>query len=411
MPKPVYRAPKPDFECEGVKLYCGDCLKVLPRLREKFTACVCDPPYGTRFMNKRWDYSLPSVSIWQECLQVLRPGGFLLSFGGCRTYHRLVCNIEDAGFVIHPLLAWVFGSGFPKATNLSKQIDKAAGAEREVVGKYQLPDVADGLRKKGRECTNTSEVGVFGASGQQEITTPATEAAKLWDGWFYGLQSLKPALEPICMAQKPYDGKPVKSIVEQGCGALNVDGCRVGGPPRTTHVGGNKTGSRSGSVAYGQYSEGIQSDSPSGRWPANLIHDGSEEVVGLFPETKSGTGAIRKNALGQFGLGGDGVANVEYGDSGSAARFFYCAKANKKDRTCNGKVENSHPTVKPRSLMEWLCKLVTPPENGLILDPFMGSGSTGIGAILSGNQFVGIENDEDSFNTAVERIEAALAEV
>lgn len=412
----------------GIALYLGDCLDVMKTLPENSVdAVVTDPPYSYKFMSKKWDADLPGIEIWKECIRLLKPGGFLLSFGGCRTYHRLVCNIEDAGFIIHPLIAWIFGSGFPKAANLSKRIDQKVGEEREVIGTQIVPDIRGGKMHANREK----------GSYEIKISAPASEAAKQWDGFFYGLQALKPAIEPICMAQKPYEGKPVDSILKWNCGALNIGGCQVGSELR-------HNSSASQNKIYGQFQGKEQKGRESvGRWPANVILEGSEEVVSMFPkQVGSGKfimgGPPRSKSLhiGQISGQPRTDAIMNYGDSGSAARFFYCAKSSQADRDSglegmplgdppgSGRSKpapgaksalgqpraNFHPTVKPVDLMQYLCRLVTPP-GGIVLDPFMGSGSTGKGAIHEDMKFVGIEREETYLNIATARIKKAILDV
>jgi len=339
-------------------LHLGDCLKVLREMQDcSIDSIVTDPPYGLSFMGKRWDYDVPSVEIWAECLRVLKPGGHLLAFAGTRTQHRMACRIEDAGFEIRDMIAWVYGSGFPKSLDVSKAIDKAAGAEREVVGEK--------LTGKAR-----TDDGWNGGQQMVPVTAPATPEARQWAGWG---TALKPSLEPITVARKPFKGTVAANVLEHGTGALNVDGCRIDGlkgvpaSPRRGANGGNAGG------VYGKY-EAPPTDTagwnPSaGRWPANLIHDGSDEVVALFPN--------------------------------ETARFFYCAKTSKRERG----EDNNHPTVKPIALMAYLCRLITP-SSGMILDPFMGSGSTGVAAISEGFSFTGIERDSDYFAIARNRINA-----
>ena len=376
-----------------VNLMLGDCLDNLKTLEDNSVdSIVTDPPYGLSFMGKKWDYEVPSVAIWEECLRVLKPGGHLLAFAGTRTQHRMAVNIEDAGFEIRDMIAWVYGSGFPKSHNISKAIDKMAGAEREVIG-------------SGRSGT-TAIWSENGGMGQFNITSPATPEAQQWDGWG---TALKPALEPITVARKPISEKTVAgNVLKYGTGGINVDGCRVG-------------------------NEG-------GRFPANLIHDGSDEVVDLFPNTKSGKPGVHGGVNNGTVYGGiesriPGTPMIGLGDEGSASRFFYCAKASKKDRdegldqmeeqqfvqwqTGNGasgkpssmsegrdtKRKNTHPTVKPTELMRYLVRLVTP-KGGVVLDPFMGSGSTGKAVMLEGFNFLGMELDEDYMEIAKARIEA-----
>jgi site-specific DNA-methyltransferase (adenine-specific) len=300
-----------------VKLILGDCLDKLKDLESNSVdSIVTDPPYGLSFMGQKWDYEVPSVSIWKECLRVLKPGGHLLSFAGSRTYHRMAVNIEDAGFVIRDQIMWVYGSGFPKSHNLKND----------------------------------------------------------HQGWG---TALKPAHEPIVMARKPLEKKTIAdNVLEYGTGAINIHGCRV----------------------------------EEGRWPANFIHDGSEEVLEHFPHTKSGkmgpehnrhTDSSPNGIYGKFDV--NHPLGQTYGDAGSAARFFYVAKTNKKDRG----EDNNHPTVKPTELMRYLCRLVTP-KNGTVLDPFMGSGSTGKAAVLEGFNFTGIELSEEYLNIADKRIKEAI---
>ena len=387
MPKPTY----------SPTLYPLDCRKAARRLRSNtVSAIVTDPPYGLKFMGKEWDHGVPGVQFWQTFLRVCKPGAMLLAFGGTRTYHRLACAIEDAGWEIRDCIMWVYGSGFPKSHNISKSLDKAAGAEREVVG-----------RKTGRAATPVQDIrgGSFaGGHGKNSaidcsaITAPATDAAKLWDGWG---TALKPSYEPVILAMKPLDGTFANNAVKHGVAGINVDGCRI---PGTPHGGGHHAVTIYGSD--GNYIQGPNvPGNPEGRFPANLIHDGSEEVVGLFPKTTSGGGNKSRR--------GDTTANNCYGtydapppdvrciDSGSAARFFYCAKASKAERGEG----NKHPTVKPLDLMSYLCRLVSMPEHkGTLLDPFMGSGSTLLAATCWFDRVIGIDSDEESCKIAANRL-------
>jgi site-specific DNA-methyltransferase (adenine-specific) len=358
-------------------LHHGDCLEVMATMADNSVdAVVTDPPYGLSFMGKRWDYDVPSVEVWAECLRVLKPGGHLLAFAGTRTQHRMAVRIEDAGFEIRDMIAWVYGSGFPKSLDVSKAIDKAAGAEREVVG-------IAGRSGSARACM----AGDF-AGGEYHATAPATPEAQQWQGWG---TALKPALEPITVARKPLIGTVAANVLTHGTGAINVDGCRVDGTPRTTHADGNRQGTHPAPMDWGNRTEHA-APGASGRWPANLIHDGSDEVVAGFPQTTSGdlTPYLNQSRNGHAGVNSEWKTVTRTGDSGSAARFFYCAKASKADRGEG----NTHPTVKPTGLMRYLCRLVTPP-GGIVLDPFMGSGSTGKAAILEGFQFIGIERDAE----------------
>jgi len=376
------------------QLHHGDCLEVLRSMPDcSVDSIVTDPPYGLSFMGKKWDYDVPSVDVWVECLRVLKPGGHLLAFAGTRTQHRMAVKIEDAGFEIRDMIAWVYGSGFPKSLDVSKAIDKAAGAEREVVGRKAVTRVMDG----------SDLVGGNVRAGFVSVTAPSTDAAKEWQGWG---TALKPALEPITVARKPLIGTVAENVLQYGTGAINVDGGRVGtGDDRTS---GGATGKRidadggySGGWGFAQ--DGVKRAS-GGRWPANFIHDGSDEVLGLFPQSKSTGGTNPSNPNVIYGKR-DSLTYFNYGDSGSAARFFYCAKASKADRG-----ENHHPTVKPTDLMRYLCRLVTPP-NGIVLDPFNGSGSTGCAAVLEGFQYIGIEREAEYIAISEKRIEARSKQV
>jgi hypothetical protein len=378
-------------------LHLGDCLEVLRTMADaSVDAVVTDPPYGLAFMGKRWDYDVPSVEVWGECLRVLKPGGHLLAFAGTRTQHRMAVRIEDAGFEIRDMIAWVYGSGFPKSLDVSKAIDKEAGAEREVVGSklgqpgYSLTDGKGGLYGGGFGANGTGE-------GECRITAPATPEAQQWAGWG---TALKPALEPITMARKPLAGTVAANVLEHGTGALNVDGCRVATDELKGKVyNNNNTGWKCTSAPSTIHGN------EQGRWPANLIHDGSDEVVGLFPaEARSSCGG-GKSANAKSGYGGgfqpyDSSAG-QYHDTGSAARFFYTAKATRAERQ-----GVTHPTVKPLDLMAYLCRLVTPP-GGIVLDPFMGSGTTIKAALSEGFNAIGIERDPAYYAMAQHRMDGA----
>ena len=371
-----------------INLFNDDCLNVLKTMKDNsIDSCVTDPPYGLSFMGKSWDYDVPKTEIWKEVYRVLKPGAHLLAFFGSRTYHRGVVQIEDAGFEIRDQIMWLYGSGFPKSLNVGKAIDKEAGVTRKVVGKSKN----FGVTKK-EEGKNS-----FGDyAGEWDLTEPATDEAKKWEGWG---TALKPAHEPIVVARKPISEKTVaKNVLEYGTGALNIDGSRVEGRDRTEY--GLEKSIRSQKNTYSIPSVSANFDSNKGRWPANVIHDGSDEVVSQFPNSKSG----KSNGNAQTGIAGN-VTTMRRGtliprnDSGSASRFFYCAKASKSDREQG----NNHPTVKPTELMKYLCRLVTPP-NGIILDPFMGSGSTGKAALQEGFKFVGIEMNKEYYEIAQNRL-------
>lgn len=362
-----------------------------------------DPPYELGFMGKSWDSTgiAYDTRVWTECLRVLKPGGHLLAFGGSRTYHRLACAVEDAGFEIRDQIFWVYGSGFPKSLDVSKAIDKSLGRDNDRTFKCKNPADRPYTYAEGETSTG------WQSPIRPDKTNPASEEAQQWDGWG---TALKPAHEPIVLARKPLVGTVAANVLQHGTGALNIDACRVPGEP----VPINKLESWSG---FGQekcpdYEATVNTQ---GRWPANLIHDGSKEVLDEFAkygESKSGI-AVQRNGGGQK-IGGNGIYagsngltrdDAGYGDAGTPARFFYCAKANKKDRG-----DNNHPTVKPTELMRYLCRLITPP-GGTVLDPFMGSGSTGKAALLEGFNFVGIEKDPGYYAIAERRVAAADSSV
>lgn len=409
-----------------LQLHNGDCFEVLKSLPDNsIDSVVTDPPYGLNskepdmaevlkhwlagddapvtgsgFMGKAWDKFVPGPAVWREVFRVLKPGGHLLSFFGSRTYDMGTLAIRLAGFEIRDQLMWVYGSGFPKSLDVSKAIDKAAGATRTVLGtekNFGASKAQDGKQAYGDY------------AGTWDITAPATDAAKAWEGWG---TALKPAHEPICVARKPLAGTVAANVLAHGTGGINIDGCRVG-------------------------------SSTEGRWPANLVHDGSADVVEKFPETKSGGYPAEGGMRSQISTYGKPTVRGEQkftGSKGNAARFFYCAKASKADRNYGlagqeivstdlvGRVEDSagmespragagrtsgsknpHPTVKPVALMRWLVRLVTPP-GGRVLDPFMGSGSTGIAASLEDFKFTGIELDPAFFAVCQERIYFARKE-
>lgn len=367
---------------------------------------VTDPPYGISFMSKKWDYDVPSVEIWKECLRVLKPGGFLLSFSSTRTYHRMTINIEDAGFEIRDMICWTYSSGFPKSHNISASIDK----------KYGHPN-------RGRAIPTASSYQACDVDQDNKLTSnpvgpyePKTDEAKQWQGWG---TALKPSQEPVTIARKPLDGTVANNVLEWGTGGMNIDATRVpmsdedyeklsSGVERIREKGGTMGNSWKNSSDL----SGANPVNPAGRWPANFIHDGSQEVLELFPDVK-----------------------------GSAARFFYCPKASKKDKEegldnfeeriqaatygdigpMEGnprkpntghiqRIRNHHPTVKPTELMKYLCRLVTQP-GGIVLDPFMGSGSTGKAAILEGFRFIGCELDEEYLAIAEARIKHAYNQI
>jgi DNA modification methylase len=538
-----------------MELILGDSLERLKGLEDNsIDSIVTDPPYGLSFMGKKWDYDVPSQEIWEECLRVLKPGGYLLAFAGTRTQHRMAVRIEDAGFEIRDMIAWVYGSGFPKSLNIGKAVDKLQGNEREVEEREPF----------GREGRKTSGKAKFGVEGwDTKPTMQFTKGSSEWEG--YGT-ALKPALEPITVARKPLSEKTVaENVLKYGTGGINIDGCRVEAQTGDKFGGGGLASKNA--IFQGESKNpykkgtGFRDDTSQGRFPANLIHDGSDEVVGLFPDSKGASSQnnysnghiYRGQSLQESDTSLEGHRDW-YNDNGSASRFFYCAKASKSERnkgvdsivsivieysiwkdinttqqvkkvqllvdmdksvqkvigvsgtesknatewntmlfgnctmeqfqkvnksitktttnlittstilnwlthlltndytadvnyetenggnlvenvenyntlitTINEKMvsalgvnnvvlgtqlkisvkegSNIHSTVKPISLMRYLCKLVTP-KGGIVLDPFMGSGTTGIGAKLEGFHFIGIEREEEYIKIAEARINA-----
>jgi DNA modification methylase len=452
----------------------GDCREVLRGIADaSVDAVVCDPPYELGFMGKAWDSSgiAYDVTVWRECLRVLKPGGHLIAFGGSRTYHRLACAVEDAGFQIRDQVLWLYGNGFPKSLDVSKAIDKLDVSEAQQARRYRFTewvrstgltakqiDEATGTYMGGHYTTHSSQpavmtrahldavrhligpvpawvereceirtiesqnmaarevigqsdngqargwadAGLAGYKAEYAITAPATDAARQWAGWG---TALKPAHEPAVLARKPLVGTVAENVLAYGTSGINVDGCRVGTDGGTA---GCSAGPSRGILGDGLNGACGRPVPGLGRWPANLIHDGSDETVGIFPGE----------------------------EDNSAARFFYCAKASRADRefglsddtpevsaedrvgreagsagmdnpragagrTLAGR--NHHPTVKPIALMRHLVRLVTPP-GGVVLDPFTGSGSTGVAAKLEYMQFIGIEQNAEYAALAQARI-------
>lgn len=382
------------------KLFQGDCLTVLRGIADNSVDSICcDPPYGLSFMGHHWDYDVPGVEVWREALRVLKPGGHLLSFAGSRTYHRMAVNIEDAGFEIRDQIMWVYGSGFPKSLDVSKAIDKAAGAER---GTAYIAHGGNKVFSDGKG----KAAGVDRTPGVNLSDPPATDAARQWQGWG---TALKPAHEPIVVARKPLSEKTVAAnVLTHGTGALNIDASRVPltGPADSAQFENNHRVTERLPQAYDGEPLGLHDGGwkqrvgeaviPTGRWPANLIHDGSDEVISAFPNAPGQQGDLtghsksRKSPNGCFGEMAAAADHIARRDAGSAARFFYAAKASKKDRGEG----NTHPTVKPVAVCLYLQKLVTPP-GGTTLDMYCGSGSFGVSAMQAGFDFIGIDKDED----------------
>jgi DNA modification methylase len=467
------------IEIAGARVFLGDCVEVMKSLPENSVdSIVTDPPYGLEFMGKDWDApwkksgsfngnieetaeSAGGVSkfanhrvryqkglepmlgfqLWAtewatECLRVLKPGGHILAFGGSRTWHRLAVAVEDAGFELRDSIAWLYGSGFPKSLDVSKAIDKRAGAEREVLGNYEIGGMSPERENFGANDRSDGK-GMGFRPGSIDITAPATSEAKAWEGWG---TALKPAFEPVVVGRKPLVGTVAENVLLWGVGGLNIDGSRIGTDTVSTHSRGvngafPKRPGETSAEASGRKKdqrEGLDHSERVGRWPANVILD--EVTAGLLDE-QSGVSKPKPGRTGR--KGGNGGALGEFAGSspdaigvwpedvgGGASRFFYVAKASKRDRnegleelelvSANSinwsgdgmpvrqdgterkqpQKQNFHPTVKPTQLMRYLIKLVTPP-GGTVLDPFTGSGSTGKAALLDGFQFVGAELTEE----------------
>lgn len=419
------------------QIHNGDCAEVMASMdSNSVDAIVTDPPYGLSFMNKEWDsfgtdtrqpgdehYWVPDnpygranvrygwnqdkskllksnqafqeamTPIFEEALRVAKPGAHLLCFGGTRTFHRMACAIEDAGWEIRDCIMWVYGSGFPKSMDVAKAIDKASGYVGEVIGERTVDvGMQGGHMHAGRK-----------SQQQQQQVRSLSDQAKQWEGWG---TCLKPAWEPIIVARKPLDGTVAHNVLTWGVGALNIDACRVpyedGGTaatnPLVRELGGyaNNHNPDTGGTSWSVNPNGKSAHANTlGRFPANLVHDGSQMVLDLFPDTGKSSGGGGVKAPGKNGIygtfnGHEYPQQLGLGDSGSAARFFYCAKASKKDRGEG----NNHPTVKPVALMEWLVTLVTP-QGGVVLDPFAGSGTTLVACERLGFDSIGIEREAE----------------
>ena len=464
-----------------MKLLLGNCLDKLKELDDNsIDSIVTDPPYGLSFMGKKWDYDVPSQEVWDECMRVLKPGGYLLSFAGSRTYHRMAVRIEDAGFEIRDQIMWIYGSGFPKSHDVGKNIEK-----RKVGGIKNLKQVGtkQGIKvETGTSGYSYSKEYVAGKSmGGKQISgdIPVYEITNDWEGWG---TALKPAHEPIVMARKPLSEKSVAdNVLEWGTGGINIDGCRVGNESIKSPQHGKNVFNGDYPIDYdGEYKIN------EGRFPANIIfectcenpkvvadkydiraYNDYKNTFKSYEENNSVTGEYQikdvettkvihtdpncpcyildqqsgksksspnkwegDNNAAIYGKYEKGVRQSTFSDSGGASRFFYCPKANKSDRdegltteakSIKGRDEgqdkmavaykarpterqNIHPTVKPTDLMGYLIRLVTPKE-GIVLDPFMGSGSTGKAAIKEGMGFVGIERELEYYEIAKQRID------
>lgn len=429
-------------------IICGENEDVMPTIAtDSVDTIITDPPYGISFMGKGWDYEVPSVDQFREILRVLKPGGTMLCFAGSRTQHRMACNVEDAGFILKDCIMWIYGSGFPKATDISKQIDKNAGAEREVVGPKIYGD--------GKPCYYVSEGAEVASEGKCQSgrtvhapeTAPATPEALLWDGW--KSHGLKPAYEPILVAIKANDGSYANNALTHGVAGLNIDAGRIAakdGVPKFT---------KRSEKSLTCYSDGLsgsnrtgEMDTETGRFPANVIFD--EQAAAMLDE-QSGPSSSSYRPPDVGGTGNTLVFKHTEGedrgfnDKGGASRFFYCAKASKSERNegCEGleerdggsmsanegdvmdlgaasltgdnvqrqKMRNHHPTVKPLALMEYLCKLTSTPTGGIVLDPFAGSGTTLLAAYNTGRDYIGIDRDPEYVKIIRARLANAKAKL
>ena len=417
-----------------------DVLLELPA--ESVDAIVTDPPYELGFMGKSWDNTGVAFqkTTWEECLRVLKPGGYLLAFGGTRTFHRIACAIEDAGFEIRDTIMWLYGSGFPKSLNIGLAIDKKNGVESEVIGSK---------KQTGAKFKLTQQLidnGGFNDPERKEFEIK--QAQNEWAGWG---TALKPAYEPIIVARKPFSGSLVDNVLEYRVGGLNIDECRVefnNGEVNRSIAIYQRGVPQKGNNGWEHVNRGAHFDEETmksmqlGRFPANVIHDGSEEVVSGMPYTKNSERGEQYNkdtaytntytpAKAMYS------ADNTYGDEGNASRYFYCAKASKRDRdeglyafeeidggtyqfredgSLDGKIparRNIHPTVKPVALMQYLIRLVCP-KGSIILDPFNGSGSTGKAVMYenkdrnAGYYYIGVEMTKEYLPISKARLDFAI---
>lgn len=419
----------------NIQLYLGDCIEVMKSLPDNSVdTIITDPPYGLSFMGKKWDYDVPSIEIWQECLRILKPGGTALIFAGSRTQHRMACNVEDAGFILKDCLMWLYGSGFPKATDISKQLDK--GHKRKVVGKksYTTPKADNSIQANSYGISGGSlKSGQKAERLQEDITIPTTPEAKLWNGW--KSHGLKPAYEPIIVAMKPNEGTYAENALKHGVSGLNINEARIPlkkGENLSVERDGHKLDINKQGWGFKAVDRGNE-----GRFPANVILD--EEAGKMLDEQTQNVKntkphKVKSNKAKYKGYGSitkksGEIVNYNEPNAVGTSRFFYCAKASKKERNLGldkfpvtnknrdnaalthveGRLpstHNSHPTVKPLSLMEYLCKLTKTPTGGIVLDPFMGSGTTGMACKLTGRKFIGIEKSEEYMKIASARIKA-----
>ena len=385
---------------EKFKLHNEDCIVQMQKMIDEgiqVDSVVTDPPYELGFMGKSWDSTGIAFQkeTWELAFQLLKPGGHLLAFGGSRTYHRMAVAIEDAGFDIRDQIMWLYGSGFPKSLNIGKAVDNVLGKKRTIIGK-QSTEIGTHLKSKEGPGKGGNKPAVKNRYTGNVLGGPVSSEAQEWEGWG---TALKPAHEPVVVARKPVSEKTVaENVLKYGTGGINIDECRIGKEILEEQIAGQ--------AKIGTFErKNMVTPKREGRFPANVMHDGSEEVLEGFPNTKSIKGKSRTATIkNQTRLNNsqEVFVNNEYEDEGSAARFFYCPKVSKNERN-RGLDKNIHPTVKPVELMKYLCRLVTP-KGGTILDPFRGSGSTGMAAKDEGFEFIGIEKEKEYFEIAKQRI-------
>jgi site-specific DNA-methyltransferase (adenine-specific) len=437
---------KPYYEEDGITIYHGDCENVLPELPEaSFDACITDPPYGLSknkqrspqrkcgvgqnkpgFMGMQWDARVPGAEVWAGVLRALKPGAHTLAFGGTRTHHRLMCAIEDAGFEIRDVCMWLYGSGFPKSLDISKAIDKTAGAERLNIGTRQAEGGRNYESWRAKEGRTDLPPNLHKVT-DIPVTLPPTDAAKQFDG--YGT-ALKPAWEPIILGMKPTEGTFAENALSHGVAGLNVDGSRIatdetlsfgsmeigygvryGKRGRNGEASADRRHTESGGTNFAA-TPGPRGGDPAGRWPANLILD--KESAALLDQQ---SGVLSSGGYPPLGGQRSHVSVYskpnERGEQrftsseGGASRFFYCAKADSAERGTG----NNHPTVKPLDLMRYLVKLLAPPSGGIFLEPFMGSGTTLIACKAMGIKAVGIEQEEKYCEIAAKRLSQGVLEL
>lgn len=415
----------------------GNMLDELDKLEpNSIDSIVTDPPYELNFMGKGWDNTGISFQkeTWEKCFRVLKPGGHILAFGGSRTFHRIACAIEDAGFEIRDTIMWIYGSGFPKSMNIGLAIDKRNGVESKVVEVNQdiLTKQKKDLETEHREILDSLNVGAEERNNEfnnvsADIKEPTSEDGKKWKGW--GTQ-LKPAFEPIIMARKPVENSIIDNVLEYGVGGINIDECRI---QHNEEMKTTNRKSRSDDKVFNNSNSGFDSSkltmasaNPNGRFPSNVIltygDNDFSEVCNGFPNSKGSSSQNVYTTSSKYGGNALLPSSTKrynyqpgYNDDGSASRYFYCAKATNRDRNSGLEGTNNHTTVKPVTLMQYLVRLVTP-VNGVVLDPFMGSGSTGKATAYENNDrdvnytFIGVELNEEYYNIAKARIEYAITD-